>query len=83
MHAALDNVNPNVVTTLLKGGADIMARDKDGWTPLTWATETNENPEVITTLLQTGANGKARSNEGKTSFNYTHENLKMQVPDAY
>ena len=35
--AARENKNPDVITALLKAGADIDARDRGGATPLHWA----------------------------------------------
>jgi ankyrin repeat protein len=67
MHAAGFNENPEVITTLLKAGADLMARDtKFGMTPLMLAAAGNQNPEVITTLLKAGADINARDKAGQT-----------------
>jgi ankyrin repeat protein len=62
IYAAKFNPNPEVLTTLLKAGADIEARDKafQGMTALMWAAEFNENPDVITTLLKAGADLKVQ-----------------------
>jgi ankyrin repeat protein len=77
--AAWHNPNPDVITTLLRAGADIEARDLVyGGTALQWAAGWNPNPEVITTLLSAGADGKAKSNEGKTAFDYAQYNEKLK-----
>ncbi len=56
MLVAKSNPNPDVITTLLKAGADIEARDSpDRQTALIYAAEYNSNPEVITMLLKAGA----------------------------
>ncbi|MGA2612124.1 MAG: ankyrin repeat domain-containing protein [Spirochaetia bacterium] len=66
MHAA-NNQNPLVITTLLKAGADINARDTAfGGTALVWAAGWNQNPEVITVLLAAGADINAMDNYGRT-----------------
>ena len=83
MYAAGYNVDPEVITTLLKAGTDIKARDKDGMTAQMWAASKNENPEVIITLLKAGADGKAKDNEVKTAFDYAQDNEKLKGTDAY
>ena len=55
MWAAQSTTNPDVITTLLKAGADIKKPDKDGLTPLMIAAENNDNPKVITTLVSARA----------------------------
>ena len=37
MLVAMNNPHAEVITVLLKGGADLQAKDKDGWTALTFA----------------------------------------------
>ena len=82
MYAARFNKNPEVITTLLKAGADVNAKDTDGWTPLMWAAWKNQDLRVITTLLKAGADGKAESNEGKTAFDYAQDNESLRGTDA-
>jgi ankyrin repeat protein len=66
MAAAAWNPNPEVITTLLKAGADIKARDENGATVLMAATY-NTNPEAITmTLLKAGADINAQNKVGMT-----------------
>jgi ankyrin repeat protein len=61
MLAAKNNPNPEVITILLKAGANIEAFDVYFHaTVLLWAAAYNPNPEVITTLLQAGANIAAK-----------------------
>ena len=62
INAALFNQNPEVITTLLKAGADLKAEDTHhGGTALLWAAWDNLNPEVVTTLLKAGADIEARN----------------------
>ena len=82
MYAARFNKNPEVITTLLKAGADVNAKDTDGWTALMWAAWKSQDLRVITTLLKAGADGKAESNEGKTAFDYAQDNESLQGTDA-
>ena len=51
---------------LIKFGAEINARDKDGVTSLHRAAGFNQNPEVITTLVKLGAEINARDKTGLT-----------------
>ena len=39
--------SPEVVIRLIKAGAQINAKDKDGYTPLMHATSKSHNPEVV------------------------------------
>ena len=57
---------PAVVEALLKAGAKIDLRDKDGWTPLHYAAAKSEAPAVLTTLLKAWSNLSARDNSGST-----------------
>lgn len=49
----------------LNDGADVMARNKHGTTPLHWAAEFG-TPEVIQALLDAGADVMARNKSGRT-----------------
>ena len=69
MVAAYYNQNPEVITTLLKAGSDIEARDLDyDATALMWATEANQNLAIFTTLLKAGADVKAQDTSGDTAL---------------
>ncbi len=52
--AAWYNTNPEVITALVDAGADVMARDENGDTPLHRAAG-NTNPDVIKALIVAGA----------------------------
>ncbi len=81
--AAAFNKNPEVITTLLKAGADIEARDSvHGGTALLWAAAFSKNPEVVSTLLNAGADAKAKDNVGYTAFYYAKRNIKLKGTDA-
>ena len=54
------------VSACLAAGADLDARDPNGWTPLHMATQWSESPEVIRVLLAAGAVLDARANTGLT-----------------
>ena len=84
MYAAARNPNPEVITTLLKAGADINARDRyNNMTPLMYAAWLKQNPEVITALVNAGADAKAKSSAGKTAFDFAQNNLKLIGTAAY
>ena len=77
MLAAQDNSNPEVITALLKAGAEVNARVEGGVTPLMIAAWHNSNPEVITALLKAGADAKAKDKSGKTALDYAIEKEKI------
>lgn len=45
----------SLIKDLLYSGADIQAKDHDGWTPLMFAARYQENPEVTNLLVKSGA----------------------------
>jgi len=57
-----------VISALLEAGADINARDRNGWSALMWAAQGNQNPEVISALLEAGADINASSISGWTAL---------------
>ncbi|MGA9135771.1 MAG: ankyrin repeat domain-containing protein [Candidatus Sulfotelmatobacter sp.] len=67
MLAANNNPNSEVITILLKAGAEINAQDIDGNTALMGAAG-NNNPAVITTLLNVGADINVSNKMGMTAL---------------
>jgi len=57
---------PEQIQAAINAGAKVNDRDKDGWTPLMFAAQSNENPDVITTLLNAGAKVDDRDKYGRT-----------------
>ena len=53
------------VERLLKAGADVNAKNNDGWTALMKASE-NGRKEVVEMLINAGADVNAKNNDGKT-----------------
>ena len=74
---------PEAIEALLKAGADVAARDKDGKTPLILAAWDNKNPEVIEVLLKAGANAKAKDKKGKTAVDHAKDNEKIYKTKLY
>ena len=64
--AAWSNPSPAVVEVLLKAGADVNAKDSEGWTPLHAAAWSNQSPAVLEVLLKAGADVNAKSTDGVT-----------------
>ena len=71
--------NTDMMTALLKAGADPKARDKNGFTPLHLAAAINQNPAAIPTLLKAGADPKARDKNGNT---FIHSSMWNNCPDV-
>ena len=68
------NGTPADINAAIKAGADVNARDEDGWTALMVAAWKNSNPEVITALLKAGADVHARTESGRTALIIAAEN---------
>ena len=83
MVAAWFNQNPAVIETLIKYGANIKERDKDGMTPLMLAARDNQNPEAIETLIKHGADAKTKDKDGRTALDYAKENPIIYQTNAY
>ena len=67
---------------LLAAGADVMARDEDGSTPLHWAAS-NGTPANIQALLDAGADAKAKNKHGHTPWDYAQNNEKLKGTKGY
>jgi ankyrin repeat protein len=83
MFAAWYNPNPEIVSALLKAGANPEAKDHFGETALLLAARYNKRSEGIIVLLKAGASAKVKDNLGKTAFDYVQTNEWLKGGDAY
>ena len=78
-----ESVEVEVISTCIKAGADVNARNEYGQTPLQLAATYTDSPAVITALIKAGANGAAANDHGKTPFDLAKENDAIKGSDAY
>ena len=82
MHeAARSNTLANI-QALLDAGADVMARNKYGSTPLHYAVKRGKSAN-IQPLLDAGADAKAKNEEGKTPWDLAQKNEKLKGTKGY
>ena len=66
----------------MAAGAEVMARNKDGWPPLHNAAWWGI-PQNVQALLEAGADAQAKDKSGKTLRDLAHENEKLEDTDSY
>ena len=62
-----------IVNEMLDKGADVNAKDKDGWTALLHATWYG-NIDVVNQLIAKGTDVNAKNNDGETALMFAYEN---------
>ncbi len=73
MLTAANNGNWTLVKKLVKRGADLQAKDKDGWTVLHYAAEKG-HLDTVKWLVEKGAKLQAKDNHGETALDWTSNN---------
>ena len=82
LRAAMQNPNPAVIELLLKHGAKLNMRNKNGDTPLIAAARSN-TAEVVKVLLDNGANFEACNSDHKNAFDVAQKNEKLKNTDVF
>lgn len=85
LHSAVAGKGYEVARLLVERGADVNARQQDGFTPLMGAAQNGDDAEVEC-LLSQGADPLAINEEGKTAASYAseagHGDLAERLDDA-
>ncbi|MGB1361390.1 MAG: ankyrin repeat domain-containing protein [Alphaproteobacteria bacterium] len=76
MWAINNNNNPDIITALIKNGANVNERDDLGFTALMWAINNNKNLDIITTLIKNGADVNIKNKFGGTALIFASANNK-------
>ena len=82
MAATANNSHPEVITALIKAGADVNAKDQHGWTPLIFAAGFNSNPEVVTVLIKNGVDVTAKNQDGCSALDFARNNDALKNTSA-
>ena len=79
LHTAAACNEIEAVAALISHGADVNARQQDGWTPLMWASYCGY-AKVVEALLDAGADKELKSNKwGRTALDIARNNNKGDV----
>ena len=83
MYAAMFSSTPEIVQLLLEHGAEIDARDNNGWTPLMLAAGFSSTPEIVQLLLDQGGDALAKDSDGNKAIDHAKENTALKGTPAY
>ena len=70
LHNAAANEQLAVVRYLISKGANVNAKNRDGWTPLHWVAHLNKDIKVARLLVSKRANVNAKTNSGYTPLEW-------------
>jgi ankyrin repeat protein len=79
--AALKDKNGTVIRRMINAGADVNAKDKYGWTPLSCASR-NGHLDVVIALMGAGADLNAKTNDGWTLLHFASYSGHMDIVTA-
>ena len=81
MLASAFNNNPGIIKALIRDGADVNARNDQGWTALmsALANEANSNSQIIKILIEAGADVKAKNNRGITARDLAKRKQNIEI----
>ena len=80
LNATQENLKLQDILSLIRIGADVNAKNKNGTTVLMIAAANTSYPDVIRELVKAGANVNAKSNDGQTALMYAARfNPKPQI----
>lgn len=93
LHFAAESSDAEMVRFLASRGADLQARDRNGWTPLHTATDTDLDTSprdglvatdlpTVRILLELGADDSARSTDGKTARDIARDYRQESLYDS-
>ncbi|MBR0249535.1 MAG: ankyrin repeat domain-containing protein, partial [Synergistaceae bacterium] len=70
---------PKAIEKLIKSGANVKAKYREGITALIVAAMKNSNPEVVKALIKAGADVNAKANNGMTALMLATANSNSEV----
>jgi ankyrin repeat protein len=78
-HALCKNGTAAKIEDAVAGGADVNARDANGWTPLMYAARYNSRADAVSALIAGGADVSAAANDGNSALTLAKKNKNQAV----